>query len=149
MKENINEHDMTKKMMDIMRGGFKNLLKEDENNEYDRDYTMTIEPGSELFNQELAKFSKLDVDVTLTEFKIYPNQQNVKVTGVYLANNDATGNGLTFTFMRNMEDPTYEMKGVNLQPDFLDHFLGLFKTWKDEWIQLLATSYKPKVKNNG
>ena len=23
MKENINEHDMTKKMMDILRGGYK------------------------------------------------------------------------------------------------------------------------------
>lgn len=30
MKELINEHDMTKKMMEIMRGGFKPLLKEEE-----------------------------------------------------------------------------------------------------------------------
>lgn len=28
MKENINEHDMTKKMMDIIRGGHKSLIKE-------------------------------------------------------------------------------------------------------------------------
>lgn len=28
MKESINEHDMTKKMMDIMRGGYKPLLNE-------------------------------------------------------------------------------------------------------------------------
>lgn len=31
MKQNINEHDMTKKMMDIIRGGYKSkLLKEEE-----------------------------------------------------------------------------------------------------------------------
>ena len=30
MKESINEHDMTKKMMSIMRGGYKPLLKEEE-----------------------------------------------------------------------------------------------------------------------
>jgi hypothetical protein len=30
MKESINEHDMTKKMMQIMRGGYKPLLKEEE-----------------------------------------------------------------------------------------------------------------------
>ena len=29
MKERINEHDMTKRMMDIMRGGYKPLLKEE------------------------------------------------------------------------------------------------------------------------
>jgi hypothetical protein len=31
MKESINEHDMTKKMMQIMRGGYKPLLKEESN----------------------------------------------------------------------------------------------------------------------
>ena len=30
MKETINEHDMTKKMMSIMRGGYKPLLKEED-----------------------------------------------------------------------------------------------------------------------
>ena len=33
MKESINEHDMTKKMMEVMRGGYKPLLKEEEINE--------------------------------------------------------------------------------------------------------------------
>lgn len=37
MKESINEHDMTKKMMSIMRGGYKPLIKEEEVIDLDKD----------------------------------------------------------------------------------------------------------------
>ena len=47
MKESINEHDMTKKMMSIMRGGYKPLLKEQEEPE--------VDPESQSQTQGLAK----------------------------------------------------------------------------------------------
>ena len=59
MKENINEHDMTKKMMDIIRGQHKSLLKEVEeplNNLAQESPAPQLVPGDDLPEEtEMAK----------------------------------------------------------------------------------------------
>ena len=60
MKENINEHDKTKQMMDIIRSGFKSKLiteAEEEMNSLSSEPQMaeqpTLEPGDDLPEPEL------------------------------------------------------------------------------------------------
>lgn len=62
MKENINEHDMTKKMMDIIRGGHKSLIKEVEepmNNlaqqPMQQQQQPQLVPGDDLPEEKMAK----------------------------------------------------------------------------------------------
>lgn len=60
MKENINEHDMTKKMMDIIRGGHKSLIKEVEEpmNNLAQQPTQPqsqLVPGDDLPEEKMAK----------------------------------------------------------------------------------------------
>jgi len=144
MKENINEHDMTKKMMDIMRGGFKKIMTENETNEYDRDYVIDVKPGTAEYNKQLQELQTVDVDVKIVDFKIYPNEQNVKLIGIYKGNNNAIDSGVHFTFNRNDEEPKITMQDVNLNSEFLTKLQQFFATWKEEWIRELESSYKPK-----
>ena len=76
MKENINEHDMTKKMMDIMRGGYKNKLIT-EADEIEKaipiDDKDTLEPkkGDAVYSAELKKLQNIvDPSAEITNFKI-------------------------------------------------------------------------------
>ena len=85
MENNINEHDMTKKMMDIIRGGYKSRLitEADEQNQTaepemkpdagDQKDTLSPKKGDAVFNDEYKKLSEIvDPSVEITNFKIYP-----------------------------------------------------------------------------
>jgi hypothetical protein len=143
MKENINEHDMTKKMMDIMRGGFKKILKENEANEYDRDYVIDIRPGTAEYSKQLEELKTVDASAKIIDFKIYPNEENVKLSGVY-KENSTVNSGVHFNFMLNDEEPKITMQDVNLDSEFMNKLQGFFEVWKDEWLTELPKSYKPK-----
>lgn len=137
MKENINEHDMTKKMMDVMRGGFKNILKENLQDKEDPDYTVDVTKGTNLYNQELKELQAINTNVTIEDFKIYPNGRNgrgdVKLSGVFLYNNDSTDSGVQFTFRLSSEAAKLSMQDVQLPEKFMDKLNGYFATWQDKW----------------
>ena len=84
MKQRINEHDMTKKMMDILRGGYKDMLTEEVDNQKDtKDYT-TSNP---IYQEELKKIKEtVDSSIEIDEFRSYinPNNKNVMMTGTML-----------------------------------------------------------------
>lgn len=141
MKENINEHDMTKKMMDIVRGGFKKLIKEDDS----REYVIDVRPSDAAYKAELAKLQTVDASAEIKEFKIYPNEKNVKLNGVFKENNDSVNSGVHFNFMVRNEEPKITMQDVNLDNEFLNKLNGFFVTWKDGWLKELPQSYKPKT----
>ena len=118
MKESINEHDMTKKMMSIMRGGYKPLLKEEEE-ESDLNTTQP-EPDTNQETQKLAKppregrapllqldGSYFEMDKSDSRFKALEKALTARVpqaeiTSVYITDPEGLViNGSALTFNKN------------------------------------------------
>lgn len=107
MKENINEHDMTKKMMDIIRGGHKSLIKEvDEVPVQQPMQQAPLTPGDDLPEPEeqmaksprkgrepLIKLNKTYVELDEDDQRVKDISKklediaNVEVTSVYVSPN--------------------------------------------------------------
>ena len=159
MKDNLNEHDMTKKMMDVMRGGYKSkLLTEFTNapslstnnpvssqgNDVEPKETedvITPKQGDVVFNEELKKLQTIvKGQVKITNFKIYPNDENVLVEGVLL-------NGITFKM--DLINPEIEINMNNISlTDKVDEVLGRLRGYHEnfieEWSDKLTKEYPPK-----
>ena len=166
MKNRIDEHDMTKKMMSIVRGGYKNLLTEDEGfggaqavqtapvqapQLYQQSSTPNEIPqqdigkeGSEAdagtLNDELTKMrQQVDPSVKIDSFKLYPNAANVTITGTLL-------NGkIDFIFnlvdnTANIDTETIELDDISLER--IQKMKGYFQNWKDDWSKKINTEYK-------
>lgn len=142
MKENINEHDKTKQMMDIIRGGFKKILKE-EDGHHD-----TISPTSTdtVYKDELKKLQDtVDPRVKITNFKIYPSDDNVIIEGVFLQR-ESENSGIKFKMSLAAGDIETSMEGIELDDKvslLLQKLKGYYENWVDEWALKLANEYKP------
>jgi len=130
MKNNINEHDMTKKMMDVMRGGYsKKLITEEEGS--DEKDTISLEKGDDRYTSVYNEMTKIvDPSIEITNFKIYPVDKNVIVEGNFL-NNHAT-------FRMELRENEIEIDTTNIglnddNYEILRKFQGYFKNWKDDW----------------
>ena len=171
MKENINEHDMTKKMMDIMRGGYKTrLITEDDqqapngqqvpNNsqqpqagddspepQKDGD-TLSPKPGDAAFSDELKKLQDtVDPRVEITNFKIYPSDQNVIIEGIFLKR-EGENSGIHFKMSLAAGDIETSMNNIDLSDKvsiLLQKLKGYYENWVDEWALKLANEYRPKT----
>lgn len=96
MKQNINEHDMTKKMMDIIRGGYKSkLIKEEEEAPTmapDTSQTTMAKSPSE-GREPLLKLDNTYVEVSKDDqrFKDLSKKlqdiANVTITSIYVSKN--------------------------------------------------------------
>ena len=143
MKQNINEHDMTKKMMDIVRGGFKSVLKE-EDGHHD-----TISPNSSdtVFKDELKKLQDtVDPRVKITNFKIYPSDDNVVIEGTFLQR-ESEDSGIKFKMSLAAGDIETSMQDIELDDKvslLLQKLKGYYENWVDEWALKLANEYRPK-----
>jgi len=148
MKENINEHDMTKKMMDIMRGGFKKRLITEEEDQHD---TLSPKQGDAAFNDELNKLQDtVDPRVRITNFKIYPTDQNVILQGVLLQR-EGMDTGIQFKMSLAAGDVETNMKDIELSDKVslvLQKLKGYYENWVDEWALKLANEYRPKEDGN-
>jgi hypothetical protein len=109
MKESINEHDMTKKMMSIMRGGYKPLLKEEEEErEIDSQPQGLAKPPREgrasLIQLDNSYF---EMDKNDQRFKALQNKlteivSQAKITSVYISDpNGLVINGVALDFSEN------------------------------------------------
>lgn len=162
MKENINEHDMTKKMMDIMRGGFKPLLKEEETapvadepitddmvNPKESDDVITPKQGDAVFNDELKKLQDtVDPRVKITNFKIYPVDENVIIEGTFLKK-ESEGSGINFKMSLAAGDIETSMSDIELNDKvsmLLQKLKGYYENWVDEWALKLPNEYRPETK---
>ena len=85
MKENINEHDMTKKMMSIIRGGYKAKLlnEQDENKRFAKAPREGHEPLIEL-TDDYAELPKSDSRVSELSNDLQ-NIAGVDVTSVFIS----------------------------------------------------------------
>lgn len=142
MKKNINEHDMTKKMMDVIRGGFKSLLKEEEG----RDDTISPTPTDSVYKDELKKLQDtVDPRVKITNFKIYPNDENVIIEGTFLQRENEDS-GIKFKMSLAAGDIETSMSDIELSDKvslLLQKLKGYYENWVDEWALKLANEYKP------
>jgi type II secretory pathway component PulC len=143
MKENINEHDKTKEMMNIMRGGFKTLIKEND----EQSDTLSPQPGDAAFKDELKKLQDtVDPRVKITNFKIYPVDQNVIIEGILL---QREGNDSGIHFKMNLAKGDIETSMNNIELDdkvslVLQKLKGYYENWVNEWALKLANEYRPK-----
>lgn len=159
MKESINEHDMTKRMMDIMRGGFKPLLKENEEpvanepitneevNPTEADDVITPVAGDAVFNDELQKLrDTVSPRIKITSFKIYPTDENVIIDGV-MEYKESEGTGITFKMSLAAGEVETTMNDIELNDnisDLLHKLKGYYENFRLEWSKKLPNEYRPK-----
>ena len=161
MKENINEHDMTKKMMSVMRGGYKLLMEDDGATEgatdgasnppldavEDSGDTISPKKGDSVFNDELKKLQDtVDPRVKITNFKIYPVDENVILEGVFLQR-ESQDSGIKFRMSLAAGDIQTSMTDIELSDKvslLLQKLKGYYENWVDEWALKLSNEYRPK-----
>ena len=142
-KNLISEHDLTKKMLDVIRNN--RLLVEQEEESSD---VITPSENDPTYSEEVKKISdSVDPRVQVTKFKIYPRDRDVQFEG-------RLDSGINF-FMS-----TKAMKlSISITDDegnatriYLDNDLvktiqklnGFYENWTREWAQKLNTEYKAK-----
>lgn len=144
--ENVNEHDMTKKMMDVMRGGYKSKLITENEASHDAD-TISPNPGDAVFNDELKKLQDtVDPRVNISNFKIYPTDQNVVIEGTFLQR-EGEDSGIKFKMSLAKGDIETSMNNIDLNDKvniLLNKLKGYYENWVDEWALKLANEYRPK-----
>lgn len=149
MSKIINEHEMTKMMIDVMSR--KILKEEEEKAEGDQPKTGDVIAPSEsdsTYTDELKKISDtVDPRVQITNFKIYPKDRNVELDGRL---------DLGINFFMSIKEMKLSISITDEQGRaikiYLDNDLlgiiqklnGYYTNWTKEWAQKLNTEYKAK-----
>lgn len=141
-KNNINEHDMTKKMMAVIRGGYRTLITEETDvslDGSDQKDTLTPKKGDAVFSDDLKKLQDIvDPSVEIKNFKIYTVDKNVIIEGELI-------NGrVKFTMSLRDDEPKIDTSLIDLtvsNNEILKKLIGYFKNWKDEWAIKLTNEY--------
>lgn len=131
--ENIFENDITKKMLNEIRGTNKRFINENQLEE------------EELTSAELSEEQKNFRDtvsprVDFTGFKIYPKNKNVIFSGKF-----ENMGSLEWEFTLEDTNGLYiSCNNVPFSDDTIDtikKLKGYYDNWADEWSQKLATEY--------
>jgi len=159
MKEKINEHDMTKRMMAILRGGYKKYLITEENTNNQEDIlssqkdnnqkdTLSPQKGDSVYEEELKKLMDIvDSSAQISNFKIYPIDRNVIIEGKLLEGEDKNS-GIIFEMNLKKRELTTTMEGIDLTDNvslILQKLKGYYQNWCDEWSRKIATEYNQKM----
>lgn len=154
MKENINEHDMTKKMMEIIRGGYNEKLLKEENvqglspDQDDQKDTLTPVKGDSVFNDELKKLmDTVDSSAQIHQFKIYPSDRNVVIEGSVLEGENE-GSGIKFKMVLKKREIQTSMEDIQLDDNvsiILQKLKGYYQNWCDEWSRKITTEYNQNL----
>lgn len=162
MIERIDEHDMTKNMMSIIRGGFKSkLLKESDMTE---SKVLDVQSNDAVFKDELKKLQAIYPLVKIKFFKIYPNEDNANVhmgvvflegeigtvTGTDDPNkengwmNEGNRSGVYFELNLiggNYNEPIVKNVSNPELSNILKKLPGYYQNWVKEWGEKLQTDY--------
>lgn len=152
-KELINEHDYTKKMLDIMRYGlvtedFQDQTAQNPNGQPHDEGSDVITPtdSDPNYAEEIKKFSDtVDPRVQVSKFKIYPRDRDVQFEG-------RLDSGINF-FMSikamklsiSITDDQNKAIKIYMDDDLLttlQKLSGYYDNWSKEWAQKLTTDYK-------
>lgn len=134
---------MTKKMMDVIKE-----LKKKVNENTDQADTISPKPGDAVFNDELKKLQNVvDPRVKISNFKIYPNDQNVIIEGTFLQREEE-GSGINFVMSLSAGEISTSMNNIDLSDKvslLLQKLKGYYENWCDEWALKMSQEYKPKT----
>jgi hypothetical protein len=150
MKENINEHDKTKQMMNIMRGGFKSIINEEDTmgnpgqeqmqpevDGEEPEATKSPVKGGALWKEELEGLQTIDKRVRIDNFKIYPQNEDVLLEGTFLPKPDINA-GVKFKMTLLGSNPELIPSSENIVLEtnlvsLLGKLIGYYKNWTEEW----------------
>lgn len=145
-KELINEHDQTKKMLDIIRYGIKRINENDDSGD-----TISPAKNDSVYLDEYKKLSdSVDPSLQIMKFKIYPKDRDVQLDG-------RLDSGINF-FMStkaqklkiSITDDQEQAVQIYLDDQLLtiiQKLSGYYENWKNEWAQKLNSEYKSKEAN--
>lgn len=137
----INEHDITKKMMDVMRNG---LITESN----DGDGTISPGPNDPIFKDEDKKISEaVDTGIKITKLKIYPRDSNAELEG-------RLPSGINFFMSLKAESLSISITDEQGQAsrifmnrelmEVIKRLIGHYENWKREWNIKIKTEYQNK-----
>ncbi len=140
-KDVINEHDLTKKMIETLRGGMLNEADEGSD-------VISPSPTDSAYKEEVKKISDaVDPRVQITKFKIYPRDRNVEFEG-------RLDSGINFFMSTKAMKLSISITDDQGQPTriYMDKELiaiiqklnGFYENWTREWAQKLNTEYRAK-----
>jgi hypothetical protein len=163
MADRINEHDKTKEMMSILRGGFKNkIIKEveepemepqsmeepalvpgDDLPEPDNGDYVTIDSDNSYWKDELKKMQDVlsNLSVRFTEISYSVPLNDVIVRGEILSTRQGGNNGITFVFSLLGGESTNNIKNkidtsnVDNDDDDVKNLIKLLGGYYDNWVQ--------------
>lgn len=155
MKDRINEHEMTQKMMEIMRGGYKQLLSEADGqfdpsstqvNPADMDTSqqapepddvIELKPGDATYESELKTMrDTVSGGVVFTSFNIYPSDSNVVIDG-YLEKQESEDSGVFFKMALTASDIETSMVDVELDDkvtETMKRLAGYYPKFEEDWL---------------
>jgi len=140
-REMINEHDLTKKMIETLRGGM--LLEGDENSD-------VISPTSTdaVYSEEVKKISDtVDPRVQITKFKIYPRDRNVEFEGRLDSGINFFMSTKAMKLSISITDDQGQATRIYMDKELLatiQKLHGFYENWTREWAQKLNTEYRAK-----
>jgi hypothetical protein len=162
MKDKINEHDMTKKMVAMIRGGFQTILKE----ETETAEAVDIEKNTPVFKDELKKIKEIVYPmVTIKSITISKqgDSKNVNMKVVFLEGDEGSGvssgqserqqiptwvnqdnsSGVYFEMdlIRGYEDPIVKNVSNPKLPEILNKLEGYYDVWATEWAKQNIDDY--------
>lgn len=156
MKDRINEHEMTQKMMEIMRGGYKELLSEaDGQTQFDPSSTQVnpadmdtsqqapepddvieLKKGDATYEDELNLMRDVvDGGVVFTSFNIYPSDSNVVIDG-YLEKQESDDSGIFFKMAltaSNIETSVVDVELTDTVNEILKRLTGYYPDFEKRW----------------
>jgi len=142
IKDIINEHDVTKKMIDTLRG--QSFINEaEEGND-----VITPSENDPVFKDEAKKIADtVDQRIQITKLKIYPKDNDVQFEGRQVF-------GINFFMSTKAGKLSISITDENGRPkqmfldkeslDIINKLEGYYKNWAIEWGKKLNTEYKQK-----
>jgi hypothetical protein len=142
IKDIINEHDVTKKMIDTLRG--KSFINEaEEGND-----VITPSENDAVFKDEAKKIADtVDQRIQIKKFKIYPKDNDVQLEGRQVFGIDFFMSTKAGKLSISITDENGRPKQMFLDKESLDIIKKLeayYKNWSIEWATKLNTEYKQK-----
>lgn len=139
MNELLNEHDITKKMMDVMRNNKINLIRES-------DDEITPQPNDSVYKDEVKKImDTVDPRVQITRFKIYPRDREVQFNGKLDSGVNFFMSLKAMKLSISISDDGDKATRIYLDDELIDSFRklnGYYENWVREWSQKLLTDFK-------
>ena len=147
----INEHDLTKKMLSVMRG---QLLTEEQNGEnetgepQESSDVITPKPNDSVYTEEVKKLSDtVDPRVVVNKFKIYPKDRDVQLEGILDAGINFFMSSKAMKLQISITDANGAAIKIYVDKDLISMIQkldGYYENWTREWAVKLNTEYKPK-----